>query len=183
MMNNGHVWVVKNPYGDTRTAPADTTFEQFHNANVRHCDDVQRVMGSIADSIYSQARAHDITKLTREQDFYKDFKAVLESKQDPGNELDFTKLDWYKGHVSMERHHLLSNCPDDVDLIDVIEMIADCVCAGLSRSGGIRGLELSDEILRKAVWNTVNNLKKSIEVEELDESKDNKTESFINSPF
>jgi len=32
------------PHGDSRHAPKDTTFEQFHEANVSHIHDVQSVM-------------------------------------------------------------------------------------------------------------------------------------------
>ena len=63
--------------------------------------------------------------------------------------------EWYKKHVEKERHHLFSKCPDDVDLLDVIEMIVDCVCAGKTRSGEVRPLEISDDILKRAVENTV----------------------------
>ena len=38
---------------------------------------------------------------------------------------DFINDEWYQLHIKAERHHLLSNCPDDVNLIDVLEMIVD----------------------------------------------------------
>ena len=66
----------------------------------------------------------------------------------------------------MERHHLFSRCPDDVNLIDVLEMIVDCTCAGLARSGEVRPMEINDDILHKAIDNTVELIKSVVEVEE-----------------
>lgn len=65
-------------------------------------------------------------------------------------------------YIKAERHHLLSNCPDDVNLIDVLEMISDCVCAGMARSGEVRDLEIDDNILKKAVNNTAQMIKNMI---------------------
>ena len=56
--------------------------------------------------------------------------------------------------MKMERHHLNEHCPDDVNLIDVIEMIADCACAGMARSGNVYPINISSETLQKAVENT-----------------------------
>ena len=42
-----------------------------------------------------------------------------------------------------------------INLLDVIEMIVDCVCAGKTRSGAVRDLEISTDILEKALKNTV----------------------------
>lgn len=50
--------------------------------------------------------------------------------------------------------YLLSRCPDDVNLVDVMEMVCDCVCAGLARSGSVRPVEIPSDILQKAVANT-----------------------------
>lgn len=36
-----------------------------------------------------------------------------------------------------ERHHLLSRTPEDVNLVDVFEYIADCVMAGMARTGEV----------------------------------------------
>ena len=45
-------------------------------------------------------------------------------------------------------------------------MLADCVCAGLARSGEVRELEITPEILALAVNNTVNWIASMIEVED-----------------
>lgn len=81
--------------------------------------------------------------------FYNDFIEAM------AGEIDFVSGEWYQLHINTERHHLLSRCPEDVNLLDVIEMIVDCVCAGKTRSGEVRNLEISTEILEKALKNTV----------------------------
>jgi len=44
-------------------------------------------------------------------------------------------------------------------------MIVDCVCAGKARSGEVRPIEINDEILKKAVANTVKLIDENTEVE------------------
>lgn len=139
----------KNPNGDTRTAPKDVMFEEFQEANNMHRDDVRRVMWALGIKLRTKGVMHDRTKKAYEEEFYNDFMDTI------NNGSNFVEGEWYKKHVTKERHHLLANCPDDVDLLDVIEMIVDCVCAGKTRSGEVRPLEISDDILRRAVENTV----------------------------
>lgn len=150
----------KNPNGDTRTAPKDVTFEEFAEANDSHISDVRRVLQYLGKVLEFAGESHDYTKKSYELEFYNDFKDTLE------NGSNFVEGDWYILHIYMERHHLLSRCPDDVDLLDVIEMIADCVCAGKARSGEVRPLEISDDILKLAVENTVKLVDNLTEVEE-----------------
>lgn len=139
----------KNPNGDTRTAPKDVTFEQFQEANNSHIVDVTNVLIGLSEKLKENGNRHDWTKKKYEKLFYNDFLATM------NRGADFVSGEWYQLHVSTERHHLLSRCPQDVNLLDVIEMVADCVCAGKTRSGEIRGLEISTDILEKALKNTV----------------------------
>lgn len=155
----------KNPNGDTRTAPKDVTFEEFAEANDSHISDVRRVLQYLGKVLEFAGESHDYTKKSYELEFYKDFKDTLE------NGSNFVEGDWYTLHINMERHHLLSRCPDDVDLLDVIEMIVDCVCAGKARSGEVRPLEISDDILKLAVENTVKLVDNLTEVEEKGETE------------
>lgn len=152
--------IKKNPNGDTRTAPKGITFEQFQEANDMHIDDVREVMHALSRFVDVAGRNHDFTKKSRERMFYRDFVDTQE------NGADFVNGEWYQLHVKAERHHLLSNCPSDVNLIDVLEMIADCTCAGLARSGEIRDLEIDTEILNRAVKNTVELIKNMVTVKE-----------------
>ena len=68
---------------------------------------------------------------------------------------EFKKINWWNIHKTKERHHLNDNCPDDVNIIDVIEMIVDCTMAGLARTGKVYDISIKPEILKKAVDNTV----------------------------
>lgn len=153
--------IKKNPYGDSRTAPEDVDFISFSEANDSHRSDVRRVMERIADMVKETGKNHDWTKTgIYEIDFFRDFMANLAGKQ------NFTDGAWYPMHVTTERHHLLSYCPDDVNIIDVLEMIVDCTLAGLTRSGTVRPVEIDSEILKKAVDNTVELIKNNVELVE-----------------
>lgn len=149
----------KNPFGDTRSAPKDTDFVSFSEATDWHRSDVRRVMERIADMTKEAGKNHDWTKTGEyEIEFFKDFRAALDGKQ------DFVNGTWWPTHVTTERHHLLAHCPKDVNLVDVLEMITDCTLAGLTRSGTVRPVEINDEILKKAVDNTVELIKNMVEV-------------------
>lgn len=143
------VVIHKNPNGDTRTAPKGITFKQFQEANNSHIMDVTNTMLRVSEMMEEAACTHDHTKKSDEGQFYKDFLSTMNEGT------DFVSGKWYQHHVNTERHHLLSRCPEDVNLLDVIEMIVDCVCAGKTRSGEIRGLEITPEILETAMKNMV----------------------------
>ena len=143
------VIIHKNPNGDTRTAPKDITFEQFQEANDSHIEDVKTVMCYMSIMIAEKGIKHDWSKKSQEEMFYRDFLSTMNYGA------DFVSGKWYQLHVNTERHHLLSRCPEDVNLLDVIEMVVDCVCAGKTRSGEVRDLEISADILEKALKNTV----------------------------
>lgn len=148
-----------NPNGDTRTA-INTSYEAFHAANVSHIEDVELAMLEIMLRFKARSKRHDWTKLSEEKQFYADYLDTI------NNGADFSKSKWANLHYTTERHHLSRRCPEDVNLIDVIEMICDCVCAGLARSGEVRPLEISPEILQKAVSGTVKLIIDNIEVTE-----------------
>lgn len=148
--------IYKNPNGDTRTAPKNISFEQFQEANDMHIQDVKNVMNELALNIMIAGDRHDSTKKFKERLFYENFLSTM------NDGTDFINDEWYQLHIKKERHHLLSRCPEDVDLIDVLEMIADCVCAGMARSGEVRPIEINTEILEKALTNTVNLVKNMV---------------------
>lgn len=151
--------IKKNPNGDTRTAPKNVSFEEFQEANNMHISDVSIVMYEISRMVYDRGINHDHTKKSQEKLFYENFLSTMNEGT------DFTKDEWYQIHTKTERHHLLSNCPNDVNLIDVLEMIVDCICAGLTRSGEVRPVKINDDILHKAIDNTVELIKSMVEVE------------------
>lgn len=69
---------------------------------------------------------------------------------------------------SMRLNHLAEadGVPADVNLIDVLDMICDCVMAGMARSGSVYPLEIDDTVLRRAFDNTVELLKANVQVGE-----------------
>ena len=155
------VTIYKNPNGDTRTAPKNVSFEEFQEANDMHREDVNQVMYELSQMIDKRGENHDCTKKSQERMFYKNFLSTMNEGT------DFVNDEWYQLHIKAERHHLLSHCPNDVNLIDVLEMISDCVCAGMARSGEIIDLEIDSDILNRAVQNTAKMIKDMIEVKEI----------------
>ena len=154
--------IYKNPNGDSRTAKPDVTFEEFHDANKSHRDEVMLLMRELSRDIEDRGLMHDVTKETNEQQFFADLKMAQ------AGAIDFTEGEWYKAHVSAERHHLNAKCPKDVNLIDVLEMIADVVAAELARKeDGATAISedlIPNDILKKAVVNTARMLRDRCEV-------------------
>lgn len=142
--------IVANNLGDTRTANRKPSFDEFQAANGSHMTDVHDVMHEIAKLINKAGLEHDYTKKLYEPEFYADFCKVLD-----GSTEKFIDMEWYHTHIRKERHHINSRCPDDVDLIDIVEHVVDCCCAGKTRSGYISPVVIDLEILQKAVENTV----------------------------
>ena len=125
-----------------------------------HIRDVSRVMHRLSNLLFEAGDGHDWTKKFYEENFYDDFMDTIV------NGSNFIESGWYKRHINYERHHLLSRCPDNVDLLDVIEMIVDCVCAGKTRSGGVYPIDIPDDVLKRAVANTVKLVDDITEVED-----------------
>lgn len=154
------ITIYKNPNGDTRTAPKDVTFEQFKISNDMHRKDVSESILFLTDILKDKRFLHDRTKIIYEKEFFRDYKNTIETGA------DFTKSEWYKMHIKLERHHPTSYLHEDFNLLDLIETICDCVCAGLARSGEVRPMEFNQEIVNLAVKNTIKLLEKNIEVKE-----------------
>jgi hypothetical protein len=154
--------IKKNNLGDTRTADRCPTFTEFNRANEDHANEVKEMMRNIGEEIREAGRHHDYTKLWEPNRslFYRELCAKIEGKID-----SFEDGEWYPMHCRTERHHINNHCQDDVNLIDVLEMICDCVCAGMARSGNVYPVNISSEILQKAVKNTVEMCIKSVEIE------------------
>lgn len=154
------VYIKKNPNGDTRTAKKDVSFDEFHEANMSHKRDVMKVMLTLCCELWHMGAIHDYTKIEYEKEFYDNFIDSI------NNGTDFVSNTWYQKHIHEERHHPFSYCHEDITLLDIIETIVDCVCAGKTRSGEIRSLEFDEEILKKAVDNTVKLIDNIVEVED-----------------
>lgn len=145
------IQIRKNTAGDSRTAEQIPSITEFNKANSSHRHDVMQLMGKIGNDIIRRGEYHDYTKTDEpgRSMFYRDLCGSLEKW------INFTDGEWYKMHCTVERHHLDRRCPEDVNLIDVIEMVCDSVCAGLTRTGEVRPINISSEILERAVANTV----------------------------
>ena len=163
----------RNCLGDTRTATHMPTREEFREANWSHKDDVLNLAVAFATELRSRVGNHDWTKVQAPYDemFYDLMKSTIEDGA------DFMDGEWARLHYDvLERHHLSRHCPNDVTLFDVLEMLFDCVSAGMTRSGSVYPIDISDETLQKAVSNTVDYLVKHVEV------ADRKTENSSEKP-
>lgn len=125
------------------------SFEEFSKVTDEHREAVNNALYSLADRLEQAGEIHDWTKKQRGRQFYDSFTSAKEKG------LDFKKDDWYRYHVTTERHHIASHVANDINLIDVLEMISDCCCAGLARSGKIYDLDIDPEVLIKAFNNTL----------------------------
>lgn len=142
---------------DTRTCDVATVTEaQLLESSKQHIGDVEKALGFFAGALHRASATHDWDKLEFIAGFYADFQTK------------FKETRWWDKHRRISRHHLNydDGVPDDVNLIDVLEYIADCVMAGMGRSGSVYELTLSDEVLQKAFKNTVELLKSQVKVED-----------------
>jgi len=158
------VKIKKNTNGDSRVADHIPSITEFNNANIMHIDDVHNVINEFIKILKEKTFNHDWTKIDDpyRSMFYRDLCATLE-----GRLPDFMNGEWARQHYyENERHHLIQYAPDDVDMFDVIEMICDCVAAGMARSGEVFDVDIPGDVLVRAVKNTVEILKNDIEVVE-----------------
>lgn len=140
---------------DTRTCDFATVSRQtLLESSVQHIGDVRRALAFFAAQIAEAATQHDLDKITDIDTFHGDFVT------------GFAQTTWWDRHRVLNRHHLLApdGVPADVNLIDVLDMIADCVMAGMARSGTVYPLNISEEVLRRAFENTVTLLQSHVEV-------------------
>lgn len=143
------------PTADTRTCDfANTTKETLLESSRVHIADVGKGIAFFGGKLTEAASVHDYDKLSLIDWFHGDFVT------------GFKQTGWWDNHRKIHRHHLnmADGVPDDVNLIDVLEHISDCVMAGMARSGSVFELKLSDELLQKAFKNTADLLKANVEV-------------------
>lgn len=140
------VIINKSPNADTRSAKWDITKEELLKDTQSHIQDVNNVGKWVMEQFIKQLKWHDHTKIDYIDSFYEDFTKGMKD----GN---FKELPWWQIHKT-ERHHLNDSVPEDVDLIDVLEMVIDCTCAGLARSGEVYDITIPSDVLVKAINNT-----------------------------
>ncbi len=149
--------IQKSATADTRTCDwSKVTKDQLRVSSEQHIGDVRKAIDFFKARLADSANDHDSDKLIDLNGFHGDFQT------------GFKRTDWWDTHRKITRHHLTSQdgIPDDVNLIDVLEMIADCVMAGMGRTGSVYPLEIAPEVLKRAFDNTVDQLKKEIVVKD-----------------
>ena len=141
---------------DTRSCDFSTVSKDTLLASSRqHIGDVGKAIAFFQGLLTATAVRHAFDKLTDIDGFHADFVT------------GFKETGWWDRHRGLNRHHLLQadGIPADVNLIDVLDMIADCVMAGMARTGDVYPLNISPELLQQAFQNTVTLLKSEIVVQ------------------
>lgn len=147
--------IPKSASADTRTCDVATVSkETLYRASHQHINDVRRGLLFFKYLLDDAAARHDFDKLQDIDGFYADFQTKFENTT------------WWDRHRQINRHHLLQadGVPADVNLIDVLDMIADCTMAGMARAGSVYPLEISPEVLMTAFKNTCSLLQSQVAV-------------------
>jgi len=149
--------IKKSATADTRTCDfANTSKETLLASSRQHIGDVVKALAFFSSKLVEAAGEHDFDKLTAIDWFHADFVT------------GFKQTGWWDNHRRIHRHHLdkPDGVPANVNLIDVIEHISDCVMAGMARSGSVYELKLPDDLLQQAFKNTVALLKAEVAIKE-----------------
>lgn len=149
------IQIKTSPTADTRTCDfANTSKETLLASSEQHIADVRAGLKVFIDYLHGAASCHDYDKLTEIDHFHRDFQT------------GFKETGWWDNHRRIHRHHLeaLDGQPIDVNLLDVLEHVCDCVMAGMARSGSVRPVELPSDLLQRALTNTVELLKAQVTV-------------------
>lgn len=140
------IFIHPSPTADTRTCDVSkVTQTQLEQSSLAHISDVRLGLEMWQQLLLHAANTHDRDKLTNIDWFYDDFQS------------GFERHGWWDQHRKVSRHHLAESdgVPENVNLIDVLEYITDCVMAGMARSGSVRPIDLDPKTLQKAFRNTV----------------------------
>ncbi len=149
--------IQKSTTADTRTCDYTTVdLDTLYASSIQHIGDVRDALGFFGQLLQTAAEVHDRDKLTDIKGFHDDFVT------------GFKEHSWWDRHRQLNRHHLNldDGIREDVNLIDVLDFIADCVMAGMARSGDVYTLLLRPDVLGRAFQNTVDMLKKQVVVDE-----------------
>lgn len=152
----------KSPTADTRTCDfANTSKDTLYASSLGHIADVRAGIEFFRKKLFEAGQVHDRDKIDDIAGFHRDFVT------------GFKQTTWWDNHRKVNRHHLLEadGVPADVNLIDVLDMIADCVMAGMARSGSVYDLDINPKVLERAFTNTVELLTKEVTVESDHEHK------------
>jgi hypothetical protein len=151
------IHIKKSQTADTRSCDfTKVTKETLQASSIQHINDVRAGIDLIKSYLTAVADAHDFDKLTDLDGFHADFVGGFKSTV------------WWDKHRKINRHHLLQadGVRDDVNLIDVLDMIVDCVMAGMGRTGTVYPVNIPPDVLKRAFDNTVTLLKNNVVVED-----------------
>ena len=149
------ITISKSETADTRTCDfANVSKETLLASSHQHIEDVRKAHRFFVEMLAVASRDHDPDKISDIDGFHADFIT------------GFKQTGWWTRHRQLNRHHLTMDdgIPADVNLIDVLDFISDCVMAGMARSGSVYELKLPPELLTRAFNNTVELLKSNVEV-------------------
>lgn len=150
--------IPKSSTADTRTCDyTKVTKDTLYKSSQQHIQDVQRALSFFGYLLKDAADRHDYDKLLDIDGFHADFLT------------GFKVTEWWDRHRKLNRHHLNmpDGVPENVNLIDVLDMIADGVMAGAARSGfeNIYQPQIPDDVLKRALVNTFELLKAQVVVQ------------------
>mgnify|MGYP001055603236 CR=1 FL=1 len=149
------IYIETNKTAGTRTCDwSKVSKEELLMSSIKHINDVQKGINFFAKKLLDIAIKHDYTKIDHIDEFYEDFKT------------GFKTTTWWNMHKEKERHHLKEKqyIPNNINLLDILEMITDGVMAGMVRSGQYKKEEIPDELQKQAFDNTVQMLLENIVV-------------------
>jgi len=142
------ILIHKSETADTRTCDfANVSKETLSSASKQHISDVRRALDFFMARVCQAGQDHDPDKLSDIDGFHADFVTGFAEGH----------TGWWDRHRKLNRHHLsmADGVRSDVNLIDVLDFIADCVMAGMARSGSVFPISLPPELLERAFLNTV----------------------------
>lgn len=145
--------VAQSATADTRTCDfKNVSKQQLLDSSVQHIGDVRRGLWFFQSLLAEAATVHDLDKLTDIDGFHADFLT------------GFEQTGWWERHRGLNRHHLTmkDGVPGDVNLVDVLDFITDCVMAGMARTGKVTAVEIDAEVLARAFLNTVRMLEREV---------------------
>ena len=146
VVDDADVILVKpSPTADTRTCDWNTVSkEQLWDSSISHHKDVKAGFEFLMRMMNRQADLHDHDKLSNIDGFHEDFRT------------GFKQTKWWDEHRKINRHHLLQEdgVPEDVNLVDVLDMVVDCTMAGMARSGSVYEIDIDPAVLMRAFKNT-----------------------------
>lgn len=151
------ITIRKSETADTRSCDfSNVTKEQLLSSTYSHQSDVCAGIEFFQELLSEAINNHDNDKVTNIDQFHHDFLT------------GFKETTWWDNHRKINRHHLFQEdgIPEDVNLVDVIECLTDCVMAGMARTGTVYNLDMPPELLTRAFDNTVKLLKSQIIVKE-----------------